>query len=487
MTWLQYHKASEEFSKAAHQSFRRGHWARAKQLFALAATQERRALEALEGNKARTFGVTAVSATALNFKAELFDSAELILEQAYQDNRLPTFAREQLDALSQGIRELRAQRNDEGDMTMESGLYERLAAQRGDSADLISCVYGVVDKLKTVATDERKPGILLGKIQSGKTRGFIGAIAAAFDDGFDVAVILTKGTKALSQQTVKRLRDDFKVFRDEDVLDVHDIMAMPELNQWEIERKLIIVAKKQKHNLDRVLKLFKETRPELSGKRVLIVDDEADLASVRFRSSRENEDVEQGTIAQQIDDLRAALTTCAYLQVTATPYSLYLQPESYEPTSSNYVFEPKRPAFTELLPIHPAYVGGDSYFGDHDSDEPEHYLWHEVSKEELDALRKADRRVVKEGAYLTGTKIEALRHSIIAFVVGVVVRNEQLRTIGRPSKKFSLIVHIETKRSAQSWQKEVFDGIVDKLHTAIKDGDPIADRLIREAFDDLAR
>jgi hypothetical protein len=487
MTWLSLHKASEEFAKAAHQSNRLGHWARARQLFALAAAQERRALEVLDHGKVRTFGVTAVSATALNFKAELLDPAEALIKQSLEDERLPAFAREQLEGLDQSIKELRLRRNTEGDIVMEPGLYERLAAQRGDSADLISCVYEVVNKLKTVATDERRPGILLGKIQSGKTRGFIGAIAAAFDDGFDIAVILTKGTKALSQQTVKRLRDDFKVFRDEDLLDVHDIMAMPDLNQWEIERKLIIVAKKQKHNLDRVLKLFKETRPELSGKRVLIVDDEADLASVRFRASRETDDIEQGTIAQQIDDLRRMLPTCAFLQVTATPYSLYLQPENYAPTGSDFVFEPKRPAFTELLPIHPAYVGGDRYFGDHGPDEPEYYLWHEVSKDELDALRKADRRVIKPDAYLTGTKIEALRHSIISFVVGVVVRNEQLRTIGRPSKKFSLIVHIETKRSAQSWQKEVFDGIVDKMQSAINDGDPIADRLIRETYDDLAR
>jgi hypothetical protein len=73
--------------------------------------------------------------------------------------------------------------------------------------------------------------------------------------------------------------------------------------------------------------------------------------------------------------------------VTATPYSLYLQPENYAPTGSDFVFEPKRPAFTVLLPIHPAYVGGDRYFGEYDSDEPEYYLWHEVSKDELDALR----------------------------------------------------------------------------------------------------
>lgn len=488
MTWHKLHRVSEEFAKAAHQAARHGHWTRARQLFALAATQEQRALDALAQDKRRTFGVTAVSATSLNFKANLLDPAEALVIRALRDERLPIFARKQLESLLKSIAELRNKKNTGEDVMTEPGLYEQLAAQRGDSADLISCIYDVVGKLKTIATDERRPGMLLGKIQSGKTRGFIGAVAAAFDDGFDVAIILTKGTKALSQQTVKRLRDDFKVFREQDFLDVHDIMTMPELNQWEIERKLIIVAKKQKNNLERVLTLFKDTRPELSGKRVLIIDDEADLASIRFRASRGADAIEQGTIAEQIDELRRTIQTCAFLQVTATPYSLYLQPEDYAVLpGSNYIFEPKRPAFTELLPIHPAYVGGDHYFGDHDADQPEYYLWREVPKDELDALRKADRRVVKSDSYLEGAKVGALRHAIMAFVVGVVVRNEQLRVAGRPSKKFSLIVHIETKRSAQTWQKEVFDGIVNALHDAIKARNPIVDRLVREAYDDLAR
>ncbi len=371
---------------------------------------------------------------------------------------------------------------------MEPGLYEQLAAQRGDSTDLISCVYDVVSKLKTIETDENRPGMLLGNIQSGKTRGFIGTIAAAFDEGFDIAIILTKGTKALSEQTVMRLRDDFKAFRDQDLLDVHDIMSMPELNQWEIERKLVIVAKKQKYNLDRVLKLFMETRPELAGKRVLIVDDEADLASIRFTVSRHDKEIEQGKIAEQIDELRKEITSCAYLQVTATPYSLYLQPEDYESLpGSNFVFLPKRPAFTELLPIHPNYVGGDQYFGDHEEDQPEHYLWKEVPTDELDALRKADRRVIRSDSYLEGSKIETLRYAIVAFVVGVVVRNQQLRATGKLSKKFSLIVHIETKKSAQSWQKEVFDGILDALQEAIRRNDPVVDRLLRSVYDDLTR
>jgi hypothetical protein len=59
----------------------------------------------------------------------------------------------------------------------------------------------------------RQPGMLLGKVRSGKTKTFMGAIALAFDNGFDVCVVLTKGTKALAKQTydlfvLRRVRNE---------------------------------------------------------------------------------------------------------------------------------------------------------------------------------------------------------------------------------------------------------------------------------------
>ncbi len=66
-----------------------------------------------------------------------------------------------------------------------------------------------VDKLIENDTSSQKPKILLGKIQSGKTRAFIGIIALAFDKGYDITIILTKGTKALLKQTIQRLEYDF--------------------------------------------------------------------------------------------------------------------------------------------------------------------------------------------------------------------------------------------------------------------------------------
>jgi hypothetical protein len=63
----------------------------------------------------------------------------------------------------------------------------------------------------------------------------------------------------------------------------------------------------------------------------------------------------------------------------------YLQPDEYETSEGqNFVFLPKRPAFTELLPIHSGYVGGSDFFGDFEDNDPRAYVYVEVPIEEQD-------------------------------------------------------------------------------------------------------
>ncbi|WP_294166839.1 hypothetical protein [uncultured Clostridium sp.] len=57
---------------------------------------------------------------------------------------------------------------------------------------------------------KKEPLMMLGKIQSGKTKTFIGTIALGFDNGYDLAIVLTKGTNALSEQTLARMKYEFK-------------------------------------------------------------------------------------------------------------------------------------------------------------------------------------------------------------------------------------------------------------------------------------
>ena len=361
-----------------------------------------------------------------------------------------------------------------------TGFYERLSARREDDDKLRNCIERVVDKLDR-ATDPQKPGMLLGKIQSGKTRAFLGVIALAFDRGFDIAVVLTKGTKTLARQTVKRIGHDFKEFVDGDEILLCDIMEAPErLTRAELRRKLIIVAKKQVHNLDRIQKLLAETYPELKSRRVLLVDDEADLASVRFTKKKGEAEYDQGRIANQMDKLRRTVANISFLQVTATPYSLYLQPDTYESSAqAKELFHPKRPAFTELLPIHAAYVGGETYFGGHGADDPRYYLYVEVPDKEHDVLRSSDGRTIREDHLWTGRNIAKLRHALITFVLAVAMRRRQQERAGDAPRKYAMIIHNDTQRKAHQWQWETVNKLVRLFEDAAVNDDP----RLREAFD----
>jgi len=201
--------------------------------------------------------------------------------------------------------------------------------------------------------------------------------ALAFDHGYDVAVVLTKGTKSLTRQTLSRIREDFRPFIKNDEVLVYDIMALPNLTGWELERKLIFVVKKEDDNLDRLLEAFQKDYPGLRSKKLLLIDDEADVATVTYR--KKDGSVEAGVIQRQIDELRNLVNELDFLMVTATPYALYLQPEEEATVDGDSLFLPKRPAFTEILPIHPAYVRGDYYFEKSaDPGSPAHYFYQDV-------------------------------------------------------------------------------------------------------------
>lgn len=96
-------------------------------------------------------------------------------------------------------------------------------------------------------TSANKPGMLLGKIQSGKTRTFLGIMGLAYDNGYDVVIILTKGTKALVKQTIARLNQEFDGMIVRDKMRVYDIMSLPSnLSKWELNKSLPLLLKRNK-------------------------------------------------------------------------------------------------------------------------------------------------------------------------------------------------------------------------------------------------
>jgi len=372
-------------------------------------------------------------------------------------------------------------------LELKGTFFPRFTADRNryGSEDL-DCIRRTVERLGSVQTSAESPGMLLGKIQSGKTKTFLGMIALAFDEGFDVAIILTKGTKALARQTLARVRREFAQFHADDQLQMHDIMTVPTgLTSYELNQKLIFVAKKQSDNLDRLAALFRDTYPQLARKRVLFIDDEADYASIGFRTSQATGMV-ANTTTVQIDRLRTLLANSAFLQVTATPYALYLQPEDL--AVSGNAFRPVRPAFTELVPVHPDYVGSDYYFHHSlESDTVASFVYHPVTATELSILRQSDRRRFRIEEALTSSAISTLRSALCNFIVGGIIRRLQDQQAGQPVKKFSFLAHTESARAAHAWQEEIVTALNAQLTEAVDARPAVLRALLAEAYADLAR
>src|SRR3989344_1113532 len=367
-------------------------------------------------------------------------------------------------------------------MATRGEMFNRLTQRRKDAEDLVSCMEGAVDELLEKETSSQKPGVLLGKIQSGKTRAFIVIMALSFDNGYDATIILTKGTKALLKQTVQRMEKDFAEFIQEDKAEVFDIMVMPDnLTAYERNKKLIIIVKKEVNNMRRILEKLASVYPDLREKRILIVDDEADYASISFRKHAEA--VEVGRISSQIDELRSIVQKVDYLQVTATPYSLYLQPSIVE---DKVEFLPKRPAFTVLLPKHNDYIGGDFYFNEsEDENSIAHFIFEEVSVEEREVLKEPDARRLKLEDVFSSNKIVVLKRAIVNFLVGAITRRIQQANAGEPQQKYAFIAHSEIHRNSHGWQLDIIRALITELAKVAKDSPQLLNTLIQESYDDI--
>jgi hypothetical protein len=213
-------------------------------------------------------------------------------------------------------------------------------------------------------------GIAIGYVQSGKTMSFTTLTALALDNGFRIVIYFAGIKVNLLEQTTKRLKKDlhtdgdnarlFKVYQSPSVGDnVHGkIQSALRLNHK--PAILITVLKHYKH-IEELTKIFKtaEVREELGNNGVLIIDDEADQASLntyaRKNSKTEDwEDDEFSSTYSSILNLRASLSNHSYIQYTATPQG---------PLLIN-IMDLLSPKFRVVLTPGKSYTGGKTFFED---------------------------------------------------------------------------------------------------------------------------
>ncbi|MEP6677033.1 MAG: Z1 domain-containing protein [Ferruginibacter sp.] len=353
--------------------------------------------------------------------------------------------------------------------------YKIHSANRNHSKQLQDTVKSTVDRLLKSKTTSENPGVLLGRIQSGKTTAFIGVIAEAFDKGIDVAVVLTKNSELLGTQTTRRIRKEFKGFEDDGHINIYYTHAFGDtiLKKSQLLNKKVFIAIKNPSSIAKLTKAFKINNAELCDKNVLIIDDEADTGSIGAKGKKD--EVELLETSKRLNEFRKNLGNGYFLQVTATPYALYLQPN--EIVTASGVYKPVRPTFTEILEAYPGYVGGKVYFEDsEDIDNPAYHIHIQATPTDVATLKskKQDLRIEKNIA--TTDRLPVFRKAIEKFIVAVAIRRAQ--QIKKEAKailqnyqlsKYSFIFHLDTAKTKMVWQETLVQKYLDFLQSEWND------------------
>ena len=348
-------------------------------------------------------------------------------------------------------------------------VYGDFRARNNPSEELIGCIERTADALLSPEIDAHealKPVMLYGKIQSGKTRAFVGVMSIAFDRGVDIAVVYTKGTNALATQTVSRMKAEFAYFKpgsnlhQQCTIVVHDVLDLKSqmLTQYELNtQKHIIVCKKEANNT-RLLKEIFDSSTLMRQKRVIVIDDEADFGGIAFFRDKQTHGVGVGTNAKYITETVLSIPDCRNMLVTATPYSLYLQPDGMSELVNGKV-RPLKPRHTETVPVHLRYVGGKQYFIDSlQADSMYHSVFHPLSPDCVDVLGNRDLRYINNIA--KAAKLADFRFAVLQYLVGTAIRSIQ-EANRKILYRSSFIVHVQIARAAHKWQSELMNALLD--------------------------
>lgn len=208
-------------------------------------------------------------------------------------------------------------------------------------------VTGFMSKLSVTKPKKAQNVLLLGNVQSGKTAQVLGVLSALADDGdHKIFLYLATDSVDLQDQTVKRAKANLENFI---VLSETDDKSFTQV--MKADNPILVVIKKNARVLKRWRNLF-TSQTNLKGYPLVIVDDEADAASLNTNADKNDKDA--STINKLLNDIKNACCQSLFIQLTATPQSLLLQHKE-----SNW-----QPEFIHFFEAGEKYIGGNFVFSD---------------------------------------------------------------------------------------------------------------------------
>lgn len=318
-----------------------------------------------------------------------------------------------------------------------------------------------------------KKGLVVGQVQSGKTANYTGLICKAADAGFNLIIVLAGLHNNLRTQTQHRLDEDFLGFDTEHerawqtngtnrigvgILDNNNTAISVTTVKSDFKRSLadslgisfdnpsplLLVVKKNATILKRLNTWLQSQAREIDGERkidnksLLIIDDEADNASINTKAA----DEAPTAINNLIRKITGHFYRYAYVGYTATPFA-----NIFIPLDRDDLF-PRD--FIINLPAPDNYIGAGKIFGT--SPEAD-----ETNDELLPVVRKID----DYGAFFPdkhkkddpkpASLPESLQIAIKCFIMTCAIRVAR----GQEAKHNSMLIHVSRFVSWQNALEEV--------------------------------
>ncbi|MFC7218861.1 Z1 domain-containing protein [Streptomyces polyrhachis] len=340
--------------------------------------------------------------------------------------------------------------------------YQQLLTAKGWPAHAVSGLDEASDRVVECLADPAAPavyqsrGLVVGYVQSGKTANFTGVIAKAMDAGYRLVIVLSGTLNLLRGQTQRRL--DMELVGRENILrgageyesdyaddpdwakgsfatfgaspstlggfDIvrmttrdHDYKsllqgivalefekqepALPLHDQQNLHRShaRLMIVKKNKTVLAKLVKDLNKIKTPLSEIPVLIIDDEADEASVNTANPAKP-DAERTAINKKISELLGMLPRAQYVGYTATPYAnVFVDPSDTEDIyPKDFIISLPRPA---------GYMGASDF----------HDLGGRLPEEERTFANSNEKAHVRDVVVTDEDNDESLQQAIDMFVL----------------------------------------------------------------------
>lgn len=300
------------------------------------------------------------------------------------------------------------------------GLRQRMAQSALSEAleSIDSSTDSIVSHLaEPMVPEDKRRGLVVGNVQSGKTANYAAVIAKALDQGYKFIIVMSGIHSNLRQQTQRRLERDLGAAADSSgwfrlTSEDGDIGREFIGNASTVvgsDAKIIAVVKKNSRRLNNLRDFLHSVDPVTRARTpILIIDDESDQATPD--ASAEGSD-SPTAINRWMRDIWDGVGNGTYVGYTATPFAnVFIDPDD---SGDLYPSD-----FLNVMPTPENYFGAERLFGLGGAEWDTPDVIRRIDESELENLMPRTKKAVEEfDPQVTESLAKAVRWFIIAAAV----------------------------------------------------------------------